>query len=197
LTEQANAWALLPSALELVVGAVAGGCRNVVECGSGESTVAIAKLLAERGDGTLHSLEHDSHWAERTRQRLAARGLTRRVELIEAQLRPHGLGAGDWYDLGALERLPHGIDLLLVDGPPGDLGPDGQVRYPALPLLAPRLAEGALVLLDDIDRPGELSVLERWRRELGTEFELRPEERLAIGVFSGPAELERLSEREK
>jgi predicted O-methyltransferase YrrM len=186
MTEQANAWALLPAGLELVLGAVAEGRPTVVECGSGESTVAIARLLAERGDGRLYSLEHDEHWAERTRNRLAAEELTECVELIEAPLRPHGLGDGDWYELGALERLPHAIDLLLVDGPPGDLAPDGQMRYPALPLLAPRLADGALVLLDDIDRPGELHVLERWRRELGTEFELRDEERLAIGVFSAP-----------
>jgi predicted O-methyltransferase YrrM len=196
LTEQANAWSLLPAALELVLDAVSEGRRNVVECGSGESTVAIARQLTERGEGRLYSLEHDPHWAEQTRHQLAAEGLADRVDLIEAPLRPHGLGDGEWYDPGAVERLPHAVDLLLVDGPPGDLEPDGQVRYPALPLLASRLAEHALVLLDDIDRPGELRVLERWHREFGTEWELRDEERLAIGVFSGPAEVERLSERE-
>jgi hypothetical protein len=40
-------------------------------------------------------------------------------------------------------------------------------------------------VLDDIDRVGERRGLERWRGELGIEFELRPEARVAIGIFAG------------
>jgi predicted O-methyltransferase YrrM len=178
-------WALLPGAIDLVLEAIDGDRRAIVECGSGDSTLAIARRQTERGQGRHYSLEHDPDWPNDTRRRLVAAGLAARVEVIEAPLRPRG-GAGDWYELSALDCLPPEIDLLLVDGPPADLQPDGQIRHPALPVLAPRLAEGAVVILDDIDRPGERAVLERWSREHSVNFTLRPEERVAIGVFSAP-----------
>ena len=53
--------------------------------------------------------------------------------------------------------------MLLVDGPVGALGP--QARYPALPLLRERLLPGAVVLLDDADRPEEQEVLARWQAD--------------------------------
>jgi len=180
------AWALRPGALALMRERIDAGHETVVECGSGESTVSIATKLAERGAGSLHSLEHDPGWAARTRARLAREGVPGRVALIEAPLRPHPLAEPDcgWYDTAALATLPHGVDLLLVDGPPGTLAASGEGRYPALPLLAPRLAPGALVVLDDIHRSGERGVLARWAQELAIEFELHPRERIAIGVFS-------------
>jgi len=179
------AWALTPAALSRVL-ADAARRESIVECGSGESTVAIAALLAERRTGHLYSLEHDPGWAAQTRRELTRAGVSERASVIEAPLAPHPLAARDcgWYDTEALGLLPEHIDLLLVDGPPGALAANGQSRYPALPLLAPRLAEGALVILDDIHRPGERAVVERCRRELGTKFELHPRERVAIGVFS-------------
>ena len=179
------AWALTPSAIALLGALIDAGHRTVVECGSGESTVAIATKLAERGGGSLHSLEHDPGWAARTRARLARAGVAEQVALIDAPLRPHPIAEPDcgWYDTAALAKLPHAIDLLLVDGPPGPTAASGEGRYPALPLLATRLAPGALVILDDIHRPGERSVLRRWERELAIEFEPHPRERIAIGVF--------------
>jgi predicted O-methyltransferase YrrM len=184
---EGNLWSLRPEALELVREAIDGGRRRIVECGSGAGTILIGRMLAARGNGRLHSLEHDPHWAEQARARIDAEKLAARVTVVEAPLRPHPLaGECGWYDGAALAALPARIDLLLVDGPPGALAPDGETRYPALPALAGRLADGALVMLDDIDRAGERRVLERWRGELGIEFELRPEARVAIGVFCGP-----------
>jgi predicted O-methyltransferase YrrM len=183
-------WSLLPEALALLLGEIGGGRDTVVECGSGVSTMAIARALAERGTGSLHALEHDREWADRVRRRLAEEGTAGAAEVIEAPLRPHPLAEPDcgWYDAAALERLPGEIGLLLVDGPPGSLSASGRTRYPALPLLAGHLAPGALVILDDIERAGELDVLERWQREFAIEFELRPEQRIAIGVFSEPGD---------
>jgi predicted O-methyltransferase YrrM len=173
-----RAWSLTPAGLRRVLSEVAAGRETIVECGSGESTVAIGRLLAERGAGRLYSLEHDPHWLAETAARLERDGAGERVELLRAPLRD------GWYDAAAVERLPEAIDLLLVDGPPGDESADGLARYPALPRLARRLAPGALVIVDDIHRPGERAIVERWRREHGVDFELHPRERLAIGVFS-------------
>jgi predicted O-methyltransferase YrrM len=176
------AWALTPAALARVLAEVDAGRDSIVECGSGASTVAIARALAERGDGRLYCLEHDPRWAARVRAQLGAQGVEERVEVLDAPVRPRA-PAGVWYDERALAALPGRIDLLLVDGPPADLAPDGEIRYPALPALASRLEEGALVILDDIHRPGERRIVDRWRRELGVSFELHGRERIAIGVF--------------
>ncbi|MFL5870030.1 MAG: class I SAM-dependent methyltransferase, partial [Solirubrobacterales bacterium] len=124
------AWALRPEGLQLVTRLVAAGRRNVVECGSGESTVAVARALRDLGGGHVHSLEHLPGWASRTRDVLASERLDRFATVIDAPL------VDGWYDPAAADRLPEaGIDLLLVDGPPaGELGHE-RARYPALPRL--------------------------------------------------------------
>ena len=67
-----------------------------------------------------------------------------------------------WYDTS---RLPDGpIDLLFVDGPPGETRK--LARYPAAILLQDRLASNATVILDDTAREDEAEVLKRWRDQL-------------------------------
>ena len=63
------------------------------------------------------------------------------------------------------------IDLLVVDGPPAHAASHGLARYPALPLLADRLAPGGTVVPDDAERPGQQEVLRRWERETGLGFD--------------------------
>jgi hypothetical protein len=111
-------------------------------------------------------------------------GLGDVATVIEAELVPHpaSLDGAPWYAERALAELPgDGIELLLVDGPPGYGEGMARSRYPALPALGPRLAPGALVVLDDADRPGEGEILDRWERDEGWTFDRRPDERIAIG----------------
>jgi predicted O-methyltransferase YrrM len=158
------AWSLRPDALRLVEELVGEGRATVVECGSGLSTVRIARALSA---GHVHALEHDPHWAATTRAALADEGLTEFATVIDAPL------VDGWYDRAALERLPaEGIELLLVDGPPAGEPEIERRRYPALPMLAGRLAPNAVILLDDADRPGERWALDRWLAELP--IRLRP-----------------------
>jgi predicted O-methyltransferase YrrM len=155
---------------------------SVLECGSGFSTLKLAELTHERG-GRLVSLEHDELWATRVRSNLAAAGLAQTARVTLAPLQPHPLARDGllWYAEHALRFVPRRIDLLLVDGPPA-FDPETELsRYPALPALAERLAPDAIVVLDDIDRRGELQVLEAWERECGFRFEIQPAERIAVG----------------
>jgi len=157
--------------------------REVVELGSGISTVVLARLLSARG-GRITSLEHDPDWAGVVGGQLSREGLTGVATLIEAPLEPSALSlsGAPWYAESAVGALPPaGIDLLLVDGPPGYGEGMSHSRYPALPALADRLAPGCLVILDDADREPEREIVRRWEAECDWEFGLDADVGLAVG----------------
>ena len=134
---------------------------RVLELGSGLSTLTIAYGLQAQGFGTLFSLEDVPAHAANTRRLLAEHGLTDYAIVLDAPLRPIQLDGESrgWY---ALRDLPVAapIDLLLIDGPAGYL--ESSARYPALPMLRDYLADDAIVVVDDIDRPSERESLRRW-----------------------------------
>lgn len=157
---------------ELVTVIQARRPRVVVETGSGTSTVIIAACLRRLGGGHLWSLEHLPRFASETRAMLAARGLEDWATVVDAPLVDVQLGTEtwSWYDLAA---FPPGdpIEVLFVDGPPGDTGP--LARYPAMPMLLDRLASGASILVDDGARPDERAMIARWCAET-PQLEVRP-----------------------
>lgn len=135
----------------------------IVECGSGLSTLMLARCCALNGRGRVLSLEHAPEYAARSRAELERYGLQGQATVLEAPLRPYTLG-GDthaWYDLADLPDTA--VDLVVVDGPPGRSAP--QARYPALPLLYARLGPACTIFLDDAARPDERAILTRWRGE--------------------------------
>ena len=183
-----DAWSLDDEGLALVAREVAGGRSTVIECGSGASTVVIARALRRLGRGSVSALEHLPDQAAQVRELLAAEGLERWTTVIDAPLMPVPVAEPGcrWYARVALDQLPDRADLLLVDGPPAspEVGAQERSRYPALPLLRPRLGPGALVVLDDADREGERWVIEQWSTESGVD--LRPVGgRLAAGTVAG------------
>jgi predicted O-methyltransferase YrrM len=133
---------------------------RVLECGSGSTTVVLAYALKSVGRGHVHALEHEPRFAEATRRMLKERGLDEWATVVNAPLTEVEIEGAlwRWYDPAAVPVA--GIDLLLVDGPPGTTGP--QARYPALPVLVDRLAEDAVVVLDDTRRNDEHRIGERW-----------------------------------
>jgi hypothetical protein len=180
-------WSLADDGLRLLANQVAGGRSTVIECGSGVSTVVIARALRDAGRGSVFSLENEAEHAGRTRAALAREQLAPWARVLDAPLaeEPVAQPGCRWYTRAALDELPRGADLLLVDGPvasPG--GGAGRSRYPALPLLRERLAPGCLVVLDDAQREGERWVIERWRAEFA--LDLQPTaSRLAAGLVPG------------
>jgi predicted O-methyltransferase YrrM len=167
--------------------------RCLLELGSGTSTVVLARLLRERwpgGEQRQVAVEHDGAWADWVRDQLRREGLAERVTVLHVPLAPHRHGQAGlaWYDQDQLRAgldaaLDGGaVDLLVVDGPPADTADKVLARYPALPALHGRLAPGATVVLDDVERPGEQEVLDRWEREFEIRFERRA---AAAGVALG------------
>jgi predicted O-methyltransferase YrrM len=135
----------------------------VVECGSGVSTLILARCLQLNGTGHLYSLEHDAQFAQTVRDQAARHGVSEWVTVLVAPIRPVTLGGRQWlwYALDALPDVE--IDMLVIDGPPSRVQP--LVRYVAGPMLFRRLTPGALTFLDDADRGKEHRVLRMWARQ--------------------------------
>ncbi len=160
----ARGWAAAPDALaELVHLVDRARPAQVVELGSGVSTIVIARRLQQLGHGRLVALDHLPAFASQTRAELARQGLAEVATVVDAPLVDVRIDAETWrwYALGA--DVPARIDALFVDGPPGTMGP--LARYPALPLLRDRLTPGAIVFVDDGDRADEQEIVRRWQAQ--------------------------------
>ena len=127
----------------------------------------IGRLLAERG-GKLTVVEHDPAWAQLVRRQVELERLGDSVEVIASSLEPHpaSWSGAPWYSRESLALLPEEISLLLIDGPPGYGEGMAHSRYPALPVLADRVEQGGVVMLDDADREPEREVVARWSEEM-------------------------------
>jgi predicted O-methyltransferase YrrM len=158
-------WAASPDFLTILARhALAARPGNIVECGSGVSTIVLARCCEVSGTGHVYSLEHLPEYAEQTRSELIRHGLAHRADVLDAPLAPHHLGAESWpwYSLSKLPEAP--IDMLVVDGPPQTTGP--LARYPVGPLLLPRLEAGGVVFLDDAKEDHVKGALARWSLEM-------------------------------
>jgi predicted O-methyltransferase YrrM len=161
--------------------------RRIVELGSGSSTIMLARLLAQLPEPEtrrLIAVEHDPTWSRWVTERLRAEGIGEHVVVVDAPLQEPGDGGGGlaWYDGSAVGAAIDVIDLLVVDGPPAYDTGLGLARLQALPALRERLAPGATVVLDDIERPGEQAVLRRWTADFGLSFRVDTDAGVAVAT---------------
>jgi predicted O-methyltransferase YrrM len=134
---------------------------TVLELGSGSSTVLIARCLELLGSrNTRHiAVDHDARFIEITRVNLELNGLADTVDLWLCPLISNPETGKLWYG-GLPEKLDGRIDLLIIDGPPGQLQTES--RLPALPVLLPFLSENCVIILDDASRLDERSIVRKW-----------------------------------
>lgn len=159
--------------------------ETIVECGSGASSLIIGACLKKLGKGHCYSLDHNLEYAQKTREALTQQGLSEFVTIIDAPLMPISINSENWNWYTLTQLTVDKIDLLNIDGPPMDTGP--LARYPAIPLLLNRLAENAVIILDDAGRPDERAAVSRWQNEfnlLNTVY-LNTEKGLTICRLSG------------
>lgn len=157
-------WSAAPDFLQLIVDhALTEKPATIVECGSGVTTLMLARCCEMNGQGKVSSLENSSTFAENTRSEIERYGLGKYANVIDAPLteRMAGGQAYQWYDLDGLSE--RSIDMLVIDGPPGFI--QRHARYPALPLLFDRLADGCVIFMDDTARPDDREVVEMWRTQ--------------------------------
>lgn len=156
-------WSASPDFLKVIVEhSLKHKPEHVVECSSGLTTVMLARCCELNGKGKVVSLENGAEYAANTREQLAAYELQQMAEVIHAPLQPYHLPAGDfdWYAIGQLPN--NSIDMLVIDGPPGFI--QKHSRYPALPLLLDKMADGCTVFMDDAARPDEKEIVAMWQQ---------------------------------
>ena len=132
----------------------------IVECSSGATTVVLAQCCKLNNQGKVFSLENGEEYAINTRNNIKEAGLDSYAEVIHAPLEMVEVNNENyqWYET---KNLPNQkIDMLVIDGPPGFI--QKHSRLPALPLLFDRLADNAVVFLDDADRDEEREIVEMW-----------------------------------
>ncbi|RWP65916.1 class I SAM-dependent methyltransferase [Mesorhizobium sp.] len=151
--------------------------RSVVEFGSGLSTVYMAKIMQRLG-GRLISFEDNDDWARQVSAMLEAAGLAQYATVVVAPLTSCEFSVGDlpWYDTEVVRNamIGHQIDCILVDGPPAYRRESHMARYPAVPVMAPHLADRFSIYLDDARRPGEKTIVSKWTELLNIKFVLQP-----------------------
>jgi len=138
--------------------------KNILECGSGISTLIMAYCLKDLGEGHIWSLEHDKNYADITGENLKKHKLEDRASVIFAPLKEMSIREKSWlwYDTEFLNKIEK-IDLLLIDGPPENIRE--MARYPSLPLLAGSLSESAVIVVDDASRRDEKAMVDLWLKE--------------------------------
>ena len=138
--------------------------QRVLELGSGVSTLLIAYCLEKTGHGRVVSFDHDLNYCEKSRDRVKEHQLDNIAEVVHAPLKEVQLNQGkwDWYDTARMDS-DFKIDLLVIDGPPGQI--QDISRYPALPLLHEYFSDDITILLDDAGRTDEQTIVNMWIRE--------------------------------
>lgn len=161
-------WTIGPATINYLGRVVAERAPTVIlEFGSGVSTVCLAHFAALHSPETrIVTVEQSAKQAAITRQKLAelsAKATTRILvaPLVDAVVAGRALSAYD-LDTDELDRALSGqlIDMVVIDGPAAEEG----ARFGTLPLVHSRLSAGALVILDDALRDGELEAAQAWKR---------------------------------
>jgi Methyltransferase domain len=165
--------------------------KIIIECGSGVSTLVLAKSVAAyrfepANCASVLSIEQDAQVKKATEARLETSRLTDHVKIFHAPISERGD-----YQLDALrEHLgSEKVEWLVIDGP---AGPDG-CRASTLTSLARFCRPGARWFLDDAFRDGELQILNQWDRMSGIVVEgIYPIGKgLAAGIVTDPQQVAR------
>lgn len=158
-------WSLPPRGLLEVLKTVQEfDAPTIVDCGSGVSTLHLARAVREMGRGRVIALEQDPAWATYIRQLLERNDLQSWATIVVAPLETAVVcdRTTTWYALPD-DVLPADarVDVLVVDGPTGK---DGVLaRLGALPHFWGQLSDKAAVFLDDTVRPEEQEICRLWR----------------------------------
>lgn len=140
--------------------------KCIVELGSGSSTIIISRILQLLNDNTTThiAIDHESKYLNITKSIAELNGVADRIHFVHCSLEKNNQTNMIWY--GGLDDVlkDKSIDLLIIDGPPGNIQPYS--RYPAIPELRNSLSSNITIILDDANRADEQEIAKRWAKDL-------------------------------
>ncbi|OUV40450.1 MAG: hypothetical protein CBC63_01175 [Euryarchaeota archaeon TMED103] len=114
---------------------------TILEFGSGHGSVALSSRFQ------LISVEHDEKWLNLSNGRYI------HAEIVQNPISSLYEQTG-WYNAESLVDLPTFVELIIVDGPPGNIGRIGIIHHLA------SLPKSNYWIIDDTDREAEALLLE-------------------------------------
>ncbi len=156
--------------------------QNVLELGSGASSLIIGYALQQLGRGKVVSLEHDQKYVSSSVDLVKKHQLNDYCKVEYAPLVQTNINDKN-YKFYSLDSLKDGekFDMLVIDGPPGSSNP--MARFPAIPLLYERLSSQALVVLDDASRRDEKLAVKEWLQNYNLETLTTPQTEKGVAVI--------------
>lgn len=138
--------------------------KQILELGSGITSLICCYAIEQNGKGALFSLDHDTSYAKKTQAILDRHELGQFSTIEHAPLVQQSINGKTyiWYDNSSIE-CPEEVDLLIVDGPP--LKTQKKARYPALTYFHSKLAKSATIIVHDTFRKEESEIINDWLRE--------------------------------
>lgn len=143
-------WMLPDAAFRWIQGTIEKG-EAILEFGSGDGS----ELLVD--DYEMFSIEHDINWVGRTKSTY----IHAPIVFNETSNR---YGQKGWYDFAALQDLPEAVSLIIVDGPPGEIGRIGLLEHLNV------LPTWKFMLVDDTDRSEERELSAKLCEHFGCSF---------------------------
>jgi hypothetical protein len=133
----------------------------VLEAGCGVSSILVGLALKLNNYGKALSLENNPFFSEKTRKNIELNDVNIFSIISDCPLCDYQIDGETWkwYETKEL-AITHKIDLLIIDGPPGNT--QKLARYPAIPLLHQYFADNLVILLDDANRPDEIIIIDKW-----------------------------------
>jgi hypothetical protein len=109
---------------------------RILEFGSGKGSIELSQKFE------LISIEHDEEWLN------LSTGKYIHARIIENET-SNSFSEQGWYDFEKMSELPPNVDLILIDGPPGNIGRSGILK------ILENLPEFIWMIIDDTDRKSE------------------------------------------
>ena len=189
---ETRGWSASPDILNQLCRLILTRRPNLVfEVGSGVSTLITAHCLRRVGKGRVvfagpRSQIRGDHASAPGRSRSERHRDDRRCPIEGTDARRPAVDVV--HDVDRIPPTPS-IDFMFIDGPPVQTQP--LARYPAIPVLAPRLAADCVVVLDDGARPDEHSIVDRSTREFGMASEYLHTEKGAFIISTAASSISR------
>ena len=168
-----SGWTLTGDALKFIDGLVRElRPAHVIEFGAGLSTKVLARACVQMNSPcAITSIDHDPQFGVSDTRSIveSAKNLTLASQIAPLVARDYGgklLPTYLWDPKKFASHRP--ADLVLIDGPPVDLGGREGVLYQVLEFCKP----GTIVLLDDASRAAERIAARNWQETLGDRIEV-------------------------